>query len=222
MSHSRYIGIGVLVTALTLAACGGATRVRPDSAPRTSPDLVELEELYRARTDSARQRFTGADVRFMTDMINHHAQAIVMARLAPERSGNAAVRTLASRIINSQQDEIANMQQWLRDRDQLVPDVHEDGTVHQTHGSVHSHMPGMLGPAQLEELERARGARFDRLFLTCMIAHHRGAVAMVHELLGTDGAAQDAAIFRLASDVQVDQITEIARMEQMLSALPPE
>ena len=52
-----------------------------------------------------------------------------------------------------------------------------------------------------------------------MILHHEGAVAMVHDLFATDGAAQGESTFRLASDIQVDQITEIARMEQMLATL---
>jgi uncharacterized protein (DUF305 family) len=80
----------------------------------------------------------------------------------------------------------------------------------------------MLTPAQLEELDQAQGPEFDRLFLTYMIQHHQGAVTMVEELFATDGAAQDPLTFKLASDVQVDQRTEIDRMEQMLSALPGE
>jgi uncharacterized protein (DUF305 family) len=85
-------------------------------------------------------------------------------------------------------------------------------------GGDHASMPGMLTPAQLQQLDAARGEEFDRLFLTLMIQHHRGAVTMVQELFATDGAAQNEGVFRLASDVNVDQITEIARMEQMLLA----
>ena len=83
----------------------------------------------------------------------------------------------------------------------------------------HSTMPGMLSPAQFAELDAARGAEFDRLFLTFMIQHHGGAVVMVDDLFGADGAAQDGATFKVASDIQVDQRTEIARMQQMLDAL---
>jgi uncharacterized protein (DUF305 family) len=82
-------------------------------------------------------------------------------------------------------------------------------------------MPGMLSEAQMQELEQARGLEFDRLFLTYMIQHHRGAVAMVKQLYGTPGAAQDDTVFKFADDVGVDQTTEIARMERMLDALPP-
>ena len=74
-------------------------------------------------------------------------------------------------------------------------------------------MPGMLTEAQMQQLDQAKGPEFDRLFLTYMIQHHRGAVSMVKELFGTDGAAQDEAVFKFANDVSVDQSTEIARME---------
>jgi uncharacterized protein (DUF305 family) len=168
-------------------------------------------------------RFTPADVRFMTGMIGHHAQALVMAGMAPTHGASPAIRTLAARIINSQQDEIALMQQWLRDRGQAVPEVHVGGTsvmVHGVGGEHAGHMPGMLTAEQLRELDAARGAAFDRLFLQYMIQHHKGAVTMVHDLFATDGAGQDEAVFKFGSDVQVDQATEIARMELMLQALP--
>ncbi len=51
-----------------------------------------------------------------------------------------------------------------------------------------------------------------------MIQHHRGAVSMVKDLFGTYGAGQDEVIFKFASDVNVDQTTEIARMERMLNS----
>jgi uncharacterized protein (DUF305 family) len=166
-------------------------------------------------------RFTQADVRFMTGMIGHHAQALVMARLAPTQGASATVQTLAARIINAQQDEIAIMQKWLRDRRQPVPEVHIVGTEVMVHGAEHAlDMPGMLTPEQIRELERAQGLEFERLFLTYMIQHHRGAVTAVHDLFNTTGAGQDEAVFKIASDIQVDQTTEIARMESMLAALP--
>lgn len=179
-----------------------------------------MEALYRARLDSARMRFTPADVHFVSGMIGHHAQALVMAGLAPTHDAGPSVRILTARIINAQQDEIGYMQAWLRDRGQTVPEVHIDGLTLMVHGADHAlHMPGMLSRAQLEELDRARGPEFDRLFLTYMIQHHQGAVTMVRELFATDGAGQDEAVFKLANDIQVDQLTEIARMEQMLAAM---
>ena len=153
----------------------------------------------------------------MSHMIAHHAQAIVMANMAPTHAASASVRRLAERIINAQQDEIVLMQQWLRDRGQPVPDASEMAG-HMDH-TGHAAMPGMLTPAQLRQLEDARGAEFDRLFLTFMIQHHRGAITMVRELLATPGAAQDQSVFKLASDVNVDQTTEVERMTSMLASI---
>ncbi|HSC26653.1 MAG TPA: DUF305 domain-containing protein, partial [Vicinamibacterales bacterium] len=63
---------------------------------------------------------------------------------------------------------------------------------------------------------KARGPEFDRLFLTFMIKHHGGAITMVDTLFSSHGAAQDETVFRLASDIYADQITEIDFMEKML------
>lgn len=186
----------------------------------------ELEELYWARLDSAKMNFTQADTDFMTGMIAHHAQALIMSDLAPENNASPEIQRLASRIINAQNDEIKSMQTWLRDRDQPVPEVHIEGLNLMIHGlgehhmhMDHTNMAGMLSPAQLKELSEAKGIEFDRLFLKYMIDHHKGAVTMVTELFATDGAAQDEQAFRLATDIQVDQRTEIARMQLMLDEL---
>ncbi|MCH7976684.1 MAG: DUF305 domain-containing protein [Bacteroidetes bacterium] len=189
----------------------------------TSNASTDLEALFWARQDSARTSFTDADVAFMAGMIGHHAQALVMSRLAPTNGANTQVQTLAARIINAQTDEIVIMQRWLRQRGQPVPEVHIEGLNLMIHGGGehdHLHMPGMLTDQQLHELDEAQGAAFDRLFLTYMIQHHSGAVTMVDDLFATDGAALDQAAFKLASDINVDQITEIARMELMLTQLP--
>jgi uncharacterized protein (DUF305 family) len=185
------------VVLAVLTACAGSKEPTEQPSPRLH----------------SRYPYTEADVRFMTGMIGHHAQALAMAALAPRNGANPEVRRLAERITAGQQDEIGTMERWLRARGKPVPDPHH---------ARHDHpMPGMLTEAQMQELEQARGPEFDRLFLTYMIQHHRGAVAMVKQLYGTPGAAQDDTVFKFADDVGVDQTTEIARMERMLDALPP-
>jgi uncharacterized protein (DUF305 family) len=209
---------------LGIAACGPA---RGAPAPETTPPAAaarspaELNALYRARVDSARTRFTAADVQFMTGMIGHHAQAILMAELATGRGASAPVTTLAARIISAQRDEIELMQAWLRDRGQPVPVPHIEGTTLMLHGAPHAlhDMRGMITPAQLAELDRARGRDFDRLLLLYMIEHHRGAVTMVHELFASPGAARDPGLARLASEIQADQLIEITRMMRLLADL---
>lgn len=221
MSSRRTGSFAGLVLAVLLTACGG-TRTQSSPSPRLSADSVaRLEAAYRTQTDSARRQYTDGDVSFMTGMISHHAQALVMSALIPDRTQNPAIRVLGGRIINAQRDEIALMQQWLRERNLTVPQPDASGAMPMMHSMDHGTlMPGMLTPAQLEELRQARGTAFDRLFLTFMIQHHTGAVTMVDALVRSPGGAQDETVFRLASGVRVDQETEINRMRLMLGALP--
>lgn len=209
----------LVVPAIIAGACA------PTSGVQTSPAAAaastgEEAAIARARADSARYPYTKADVHFMSAMIGHHAQAIQMAGWAPSHDAGPSIRILAARIINAQEDEIATMQRWLSDRRQPVPEVTPKGLKMMMDGAEHVMlMPGMLTEAQLAQLDQARGAEFDRLFLTFMIQHHMGAVTMVSTLFGTYGAGQDETVFKFASDVNVDQSTEIDRMEKMLAAL---
>jgi uncharacterized protein (DUF305 family) len=157
----------------------------------------------------------------MSGMISHHAQAIVMANWAQSHGASAAVQRLSERIVNAQTDEIKAMQTWLGDRRRPVPKADPKGMT-MTMGSMQHVMlmPGMLSDAQMKELDASRGSDFERLFLTFMIQHHRGAVSMVQELFSNRGAGQDETVFKFASDVSVDQLTEINRMTEMLLTLP--
>ncbi len=170
-----------------------------------------------AGADSTHPTFSAADVRFMSGMIHHHAQAILIAGWAPSHGASPSVQTLCARIIVSQQDEIALMQRWLRDHHQTVPDANAPHAM-MPEMEPAMMMPGMLTGAQLAELDRARGAEFDRLFLTFMIQHHQGAITMVNQLFA-QGAGEENAVFKLASGVYADQTTEIARMQKMLANL---
>lgn len=171
---------------------------------------------------TAKPRYTQADVEFMQHMIGHHAQALVMTGLVPERTTSESMRQLAQRIEVSQRDEIALMRHWLEAREQAAPNPggaheHHEAMDHAGAGML---MPGMLTSAQLAQLAAAKGAEFDRMFLEFMIRHHEGALTMVASLFATPGAGQEAEVFRFASDVDTDQRAEIARMRTLLSAMP--
>ena len=235
-TSSAFIVVVAAAAVLQGCATGGspapAPAPEPSAAARPAPAAeptrpsaaraAELGALYRARAEAAREHYHEADVHFMTGMIGHHGQALVMSGFAPDNDASPTIQILCARIINAQKDEIAVMQQWLADRGQPVPQVHTEGGHFMVHGPEHAmHMPGMLTPEQLDELRRARGPDFDRLFLEYMIMHHEGAVTMVEELFAVDGAAQGDFVFKLASDIQADQASEITRMKQMLEALQP-
>ncbi|HET7024929.1 MAG TPA: DUF305 domain-containing protein [Gemmatimonadales bacterium] len=219
----RRVSAATLASSLILvvAACGGAGRQSMRPAPTPSPAAQgEAAAIARARTDSLQHPYTKADIDFMTGMIAHHAQAIIMAKWAPSHGASPSVRTLCARIINAQRDEIWIMQGWLQDRNQPVP-VPDTVAMTMPMGSSMDMalMPGMLTGAQMDSLDQARGPDFDRLFLTYMIQHHTGAISMVKDLFASYGAAEDELTFKLASNINVDQATEIARMQRLRTSL---
>jgi uncharacterized protein (DUF305 family) len=228
MTPSRTSGGATLVAALLAASAAGALSASSVAAQQTAlntsaPSAAsQAAAIAKARADSARLPYTRADIDFMTGMIGHHAQAIVMSKWAPSHGASPEVRTLAARIINAQQDEIRTMQQWLRDRQLPAPDGHSGMSMSgmSDMGGMKSEplMPGMLTDAQLKELDAARGPAFDRLFLQDMIQHHEGAITMVKQLFDSYGAGQDEIVFKFATDANVDQTTEITRMQRMLVA----
>ena len=174
-----------------------------------------------ARADSGVQKYTPADVRFMQDMIHHHAQAIDMTELLKTRTASEDMKKLGMRIQVSQTDEIKMMQRWLQAHGEEAPDphaMHMPGMIMpgMDHGPM---MAGMLTPEEMTHLAGLKGAAFDRYFLEGMIKHHEGAITMVKELFASPGAAQDSAIYAFASDVVADQQMEIDRMSGMLAAV---
>jgi uncharacterized protein (DUF305 family) len=211
----------VIAGGLTLSvvvACASSTRAPERDAVQPGGQAV-LTPAAQAAADGGIPPYTAADVHFMSGMIRHHAQAVLMAGWAPSHDADVAVRGLCERIVVAQRDEIAFMQRWLRERGETVP--HGDTShAHLTPGMDHSTlMPGMLTGEELAQLDGTRGGDFDRLFLKFMIYHHEGAITMVEQLLGSHGAAQDDDIFLFASDVNADQGAEIERMDRMLEAL---
>lgn len=213
--RSRVTAVWAIAAVSGLGACG-PTSPPAEPVPPAPAEVLEAA----ARADSVRAFYNEADVSFMTGMIHHHAQALVMAGMAPTHAGTDELKRLAARIETGQWDEIRLMQRWLRERGEPVPTVREDGTTGMMghHGGHHGDMVGMLSPEQMAELRDARGERWDELFLRYMIQHHQGAVVMVDELFSTYGAGQGDEIFRIASDINVDQRTEIDRMQRMLEA----
>jgi uncharacterized protein (DUF305 family) len=156
--------------------------------------------------------YTKADVEFMQGMIAHHAQAIVMSRMAESHGANPQVLKLSNKIDQSQIPEIYIMQSWLLRYNQWAPDTSSWHTMT---------MAGMLTPAQLAELDASKGVDFDRAYLTLMIQHHAGALQMVDDLFNVSRAGQEVDVNVFANDVVTAQTGEIGIMRQLLSKLPP-
>ncbi len=148
----------------------------------------------------------------MQGMIMHHAQAVEMTALISSHTENKDLRSLGARISSSQSDEIKFMRRWLVARGEPVSMAMPGMPL----------MPGMLTAEQMEALRKAQTTEFDRLFLTGMIQHHDGALAMVKDLFDTAGAGQDAELFDFATDADNTQRAEIRVMQTMLEKTIPE
>ncbi|MEO5587945.1 MAG: DUF305 domain-containing protein [Gemmatimonadaceae bacterium] len=218
-----------LTLPVLIALLGACSPAMQQSSSTPSPVVTPPARMSpeAALADSLRRAYVEADEHFMTGMIGHHGQALVMARMVPTHGTSPALRALAERIIVGQSDEIALMQRWLADHHLPVADPDKPmshsmpGMDHSMAGMDHSAMmPGMLTADQLKQLDAARGTAFDRLFLKGMIQHHGGALTMVNQLFASQGAGQAETVFRLASDVYADQSTEIERMQKLLDSLP--
>ncbi|MDT0490095.1 DUF305 domain-containing protein [Streptomyces griseus] len=171
---------------------------RPGEPART----LTAEE---AAKEASRDTANSADFRYAQMMIEHHAQALVMTELVPDRASSPAVKRLAERIAAGQKPEIGAMEGWLKrngGEDRKQPHDHD-----------HAGMPGMATEAQLKELRAARGKAFDELFLKLMITHHQGAVTMATEALSE---GNDVIVEEMASDVAAQQTVEINRMRALM------
>jgi uncharacterized protein (DUF305 family) len=208
-------GLAMLILGVACRSAGRQTEAG-SVAPQGATGVTPAEQ---ARIEIAHPRYTAAGVQFTSGMIGHHAQAIVMAGWAPSHGASPVVRSLAERIMVSQTDEIKFMQDWLRAREQVVPPTDPRGYVMPGVAGPML-MPGMLTPEQMTALDQSRGVEFDRLFLTDMITHHRGAIDMVHQLMATgQGEGEDDALVTYATNVAADQAAEIGRMGRMLMAM---
>ena len=154
--------------------------------------------------------YTKADVEFMQGMIAHHAQAVVMSRMAKSHGANPQVLRLSAKIDQSQVPEIHIMQDWLKRNKQFAPD---------TSSWRHMTMAGMLTPEQMKELEAAKGVDFDRAYLEYMIQHHVGALRMVEDLFASPLAGQEVDVNVFANDVVTVQTAEIGIMQKLLTQL---
>ena len=196
----------LLTTVIAIAPAAPGASLRQGADPKPRPDLV-------------RAPYSAADIEFMSGMIPHHAQAVLIAGWAGSHGARPDVRILCERIVVGQRDEIDTMRTWLRDRGEPVPAA--DATHHRMKMNGVEHdmlMPGMLTPEELARLDKARGPEWDRLFLEGMIKHHQGALKMVDDLFNAHGALQDEEVFKFVSDLYADQTIEIERMHKMLGA----
>jgi uncharacterized protein (DUF305 family) len=203
LTRRAALGAATATAALVLAACGGGDGHEghgSSSAPSSASSSASASA-------SASSAHNAQDVTFAQGMIPHHRQALEMAALAADRASSAQVKDLAERIEKAQDPEIETMTGWLKAWGEDVPQA--GATDH----SAHSGMPGMMDEADMEKLEKSSGEAFDTAFLTMMVEHHEGAVAMAttERDKGGYGPAKE-----LAGAIVTGQQAEIEEMNELL------
>ncbi|MDJ0337637.1 DUF305 domain-containing protein [Cryobacterium sp. PH31-O1] len=187
-ARAPFLAVAALATVLTLSACAGAS---PAADSSSSP---------------AASAFNSDDVTFAQLMIPHHEQAVEMSDdLLAKTDIDPAIVDLATQIKAAQAPEISTMQEWLRDWDAA-----ENGMADMDNG-----MGGMMSDDDMMQLQDASGADAGALYLTQMIMHHEGAIAMAEDEL-TDGENADA--LALAEAIVTSQTGEIAVMNDLLTS----
>lgn len=150
---------------------------------------------------------SSTEVRFVREMIQHHAQAVDMATRIRDRSVDRTLRSVALDMQLSQREQIGQMRGWLTLWGRPWGGVGMTGD--------HARMMGMATPAEVNRLDTLPRADAERLFLQLMIRHHQGALAMVRPAL-EDGVRPE--VRTLARQIDTAQAGEIRLMTQMLAA----
>ena len=218
------------VLGLGLVACTaeeGAQRERPGGEAAAQGQILqpgrpgEANQTMDPDASVAAAPTNEADEMFVRMMVPHHAQALEMCALARSRARDDQVLAMARRIEGAQGPELMALTSWLQSRGIDVPRTladlasHEGHTDHEAHEEAMS-MHGMLTKQQMRALERARGSRFDRLFVAGMIQHHEGAVAMA-DTAGAEGS--DLLALEMAAEISAGQSAEIERLRDIRGQL---
>lgn len=153
---------------------------------------------------------------FTRDMMVHHDQAVTMALLARDRTGDPTIKAMSTDMILTQQNQIGQMLGWLN-----LWQLPATGTQlpmtwmgHPTSGR----MPGMASPEEIAELESLSGEAADIEFLRLMIRHHEAALPMART---AEAETSIPAVRDLARQIADAQIVEIANMQALLEEKDP-
>ncbi|ANY23679.1 DUF305 domain-containing protein [Gordonia terrae] len=210
-------------TGVVVAAAAAVLTVVAACSDTTTEDHSSMTGMGTSSTSAessaaATAEHNSADISFAQQMIPHHTQAIMMSDILLEKDNiNPQVVSLAQQIKDAQQPEIEQMQSWLKQWGAPLEGQGHNMDMDTSMAPGASPMPSMMGmmsPEQMQQLRDAQGAEASRLFLTQMIEHHRGAIAMAKTEI-QDGQSPEA--IALARQIVTDQENEIARMQQLLN-----
>jgi uncharacterized protein (DUF305 family) len=126
-----------ILCAATLAACSQQPATTGNTAEPADHSAMNHQAMTATASDSSATRgykqsmtammtdapaYTGdADVDFMQQMRGHHVAAVAMAQTELAHGKDAQARKLAQAVIDAQQQEIEQIDRWLREREPVAP-----------------------------------------------------------------------------------------------------
>jgi uncharacterized protein (DUF305 family) len=192
-----------IAAAIAMAGCAGTSGSTPTS---TMPGMGSGGMGTASSSAPATADHNAADTMFTQGMIPHHAQAVEMSDMMLKKQGmDARITALATKIKAAQAPEIEQMTGWLKT-------WNEPSQMASGHGMG----DGMMGDDDLKTLDAAQGKEAAKLFLTQMIAHHEGAVAMAKTEI-SQGKNPD--VIQLSKSIVTSQEAEIQDMKALLVGL---
>jgi uncharacterized protein (DUF305 family) len=141
------------------------------------------------------------DVEFAQFFAEHHRMAIEMSEHVVERGENAAVQSLAERIISQQTQELEVLEAVLAGAGSAMPPAMPDDP----------HVE-----AEMAFMETLSGAELDEMFLLDMIPHHASGLPPAHR---APSQLEREELRTMANDIFEAQSTEIGEMRTLLAEL---
>lgn len=157
--------------------------------------------------------FNKADQKFVQEMIPHHEQAVVMSEMVSNVEVSGETAALATEIISAQASEIELMKGFLSE---WGVEFDPNSDPHAGHMMSGDESHGMMTDEELAELENSMGSNFEKMWLTMMLAHHKGAIKMAETVIA-DG--KDARVKTLAEAIISEQKKEIDLIDSLLAKL---
>lgn len=170
-------------------------------------DLMSMKNMKGSMKESSPDAASAPyDLQFLDTMIEHHQDAVDMAKPIVEKTDNAELKAFAKKIIADQNKEISQMKEWRKKWFAGKP------------AAMNAEMPGMMDSMRgmkMKKMEAAGGKQLDLRFLDMMTKHHQGAITMSNEALDK---AEREEIKTLANQIIKAQEAEIKQMQDWKTA----
>jgi uncharacterized protein (DUF305 family) len=192
--------------AVTVAACSGqpesptapsALNATAASTPASSTTAVHTEGVTIASAPAPSPSTSNFEIKFMTDMIDHHHMAVMMAEMCIAKAIHPELRSLCENIRAAQMAEIEEMQGWLQD----------------WYGITYEPVMKPGDERMMERLASLTGAEFEIAFMEMMIKHHEKAIKEGRHCLDK---AYHTELRELCENIIRTQSAEIAQMQTWL------